>query len=221
MTTVTAIISAYFAEPYLPGRLENLREQDCIVLAIAQKDSAEARVLKLDGVDTILTDGVPTIYEAWNMMIEKAQTPYITNANCDDRIYPNMYKKMADALDRRKDYAVCYGNIDMVKEYDGERQLIDTPEGGFDVLMNYCFPGPMPMWRRSLHDSYGLFNGELKVAGDYEFWLRIAKEGEKFYKLQGGPVGMYLNRPDSAEHREATRSLIESAKVRSPYIKRR
>ena len=151
-------------------------------------------------------------------MIEKAETPYITNANCDDLTYEGTYKKMADALDRRKNIAVAYGNLDMEK--DGQVQTINAVEGDFSTLLSNCFVGPMPMWRKSLHDQYGLFDKKLHVAGDYEFWLRIAEQGEKFYRINH-TLGKYLYRADSAEHREQTRTVWESAKVRSPYIRRR
>ena len=159
MVRVTAIISAYFAEDYIERRLDNLQGQECHILACAQKDNAEARVLLDRGIDTILTDGVPTIYDAWNMMIEKAETPYITNANCDDLTYEGTYKKMADALDRRKNIAVAYGNLDMEK--DGQIQTINAVDGDFSTLLSNCFVGPMPMWRKSLHDQYGLFDKKL------------------------------------------------------------
>ena len=218
MVRVTAIISAYFAEQYIERRLDNLQGQECRILAIAQKEHAEARVLQDRGIDTILTDGVPTIYAAWNRLIEKADTPYITNANSDDLVYEGAYKKLADVLDRRKDYAVVNSNIDMEK--DGVVSTIETKGGDLSLLVTNCFVGPMPMWRRSLHDKYGLFDESLQVAGDYEFWLRIAAQGEKFYHVQGRPLGRYLYREDSAEHRQPTRTIWESARARKPYIRR-
>jgi len=40
--------------------------------------------------------------------------------------------------------------------------------------MRYCICGPQPLWRRSIHERHGWFDESFKVAGDYEFWLRIA-----------------------------------------------
>ena len=31
------------------------------------------------------------------------------------------------------------------------------------------------MWRRSVHDEHGLFSERYRIAGDYEFWARIAQ----------------------------------------------
>ena len=41
--------------------------------------------------------------------------------------------------------------------------------------------GPFVMWRRALHDKYGLFNPKLWVIGDSEFWSRV--RSEKFIKV--------------------------------------
>jgi len=218
MVRVTAIISAYFAEDYIERRLDNLQGQECNIIACAQKENAETRVLQDRGIDTILTDGVPTIYDAWNMMIEKVETPYITNANCDDLVYENAYKKMADALDRRKNAAVVYADLDID---DGNTvKAWNMVEGDYETLLANCFVGPMPMWRKSLHDQYGLFDEKLHVAGDYDFWLRIASQGEKFYHMKCQPLGKYLYRSDSAEHRQPTRAIWETARVRSQHIRR-
>lgn len=33
----------------------------------------------------------------------------------------------------------------------------------------------LTIWRKRLHGEFGYFDGTPKVAGDYEFWLRISK----------------------------------------------
>ena len=36
-------------------------------------------------------------------------------------------------------------------------------------------------WRRSVHDEIGYLDESLKLAFDYEFWLRLAKRGAPVY----------------------------------------
>ena len=218
---VTAIVSAYFAEEYLDGRITNLLDQDehPHIIAIAQKCSKEAEILaSYDKVLTILTNDIPGIYEAWNIGIRAAQTPYITNANCDDRLYPGALKKMADILDKETTYGVVYANQDIVTEIDGNPiGQFKWAEGGLPELMKGCFLGPMPMWRRQLHDRYGYFDENYKSAGDYEYWLRLAKGGVKFYHVRDWTSGAYLQRKNSVEHREPLRSLWETNNIRMKY----
>jgi len=119
---VTAIISAYFAEDYIQGRLENLVSQTekVDIIAVAQKGSIEAGICaRFPQVEIIQTNDIPGVYEAWNIGIKAANTPYITNANCDDRLAPHALKKMADILDKETTYGVVYPDVSIVEEIGG------------------------------------------------------------------------------------------------------
>jgi hypothetical protein len=50
------------------------------------------------------------------------------------------------------------------------------------------------MWRKSLHDKFGYFEEKYRSASDWEFWLRCAFGGSKFYKLNK-PLGLYYFNP--------------------------
>ena len=213
MTKVTAIVSAYYAADFLEARLENLRGVDTIV--VCQDKSNEASIAANFDVTVITTPDIPTVYAAWNMAIKAAKGDYIISANSDDEIYAGGVKVLQDALDEYQDYALAYFDVDRVE--DGEKiGVFEWAEGGFDDLMHGCFIGPMPMWRKSLHDKYGYFDEGLTVAGDYDFWLRIAKGGEKFYHVRS-IWGAHAERKDALEHRAPVRTLWETAQVRGRY----
>jgi len=72
------------------------------------------------------------------------------------------------------------------------------------------------MWRGSLHKKYGMFDAEMKSAGDYEFWLRLASVGERFVHIKR-VCGAYLRREDSVERREPLRTIWETARARTKY----
>lgn len=224
MVRVSAIVSAYYAEEYLEGRLDNLlaQSEQPEIVVVCQKDSAEHRIATLMLVKApvhrlVLTDNIPTIYEAWNQAIQFSTGKYITNANSDDRLYPGALMRMANTLEQNPDCGLVYSNVDIVEEIGGKPTgCYRWAEGDFDVLMKGCFMGPMPMWRKSLHDKYGLFDAEMHIAGDYEYWLRLANGGEKFYHINDA-LGAYLKRKDSAEHREELRAVWETARARGKY----
>ncbi len=225
--SVSAIVSAYYAEEYLQGRLENLAEQSIPpeIKVVCQEGSFEEviarkfRLKNLYELTLVLTKDIPTIYSAWNQGIAVAKGAFITNANCDDRLRAPSLEIMANELDRHPKYAVVYGDQEIVTVLGGITVgNFNWLEGGFPELLHGCFVGPMPMWRKALHDKYGLFDASYRVAGDYEFWLRIASKGEKFLHLRA-PVGVYLDRPESAEHRESVRTAWETSRIRSLYKK--
>ena len=58
-----------------------------------------------------------------------------------------------------------------------------------------CLPGPMPMWRKSVHDKVGFFKEDMRYAGDWEFFLRLVSAGSKFKKIDV-PLGLYYYNND-------------------------
>lgn len=218
---VSAIVSAYYASEYLMGRIENLLAQKPCpeILIVCQLDSTEEFIAAAyqGRARIITTKDVPTIYEAWNIGIAAARGKYLTNANSDDRLYPGALEYLADGLDDHPEVAVVYANSDIVTAIDGiPVNRYEMRQGGFPELLESCFVGPMPMWRRDLHATHGLFDANFRTAGDYEFWLRITAAGEKLLHLPR-TIGAYTHREDSAERREKLRTLWESARARSRY----
>ena len=62
-------------------------------------------------------------------------------------------------------------------------------------------PHNNPMWKKTLHDRFGAFEGKYGFAGDWEFWLRCAFGGAKFEKANQvlgiyyfNPVGISTNK---------------------------
>jgi tetratricopeptide (TPR) repeat protein len=68
------------------------------------------------------------------------------------------------------------------------------------------------MWRREAHNEYGYFDATFISAGDYEFWLKIAR-GRKFMHVRE-ILGLYLESPTSVEHRNAERAAWEVQEAR-------
>lgn len=221
---ITAIVSAYFAEKYLKYRIQNLLEQSANpeIVVVCEIDSPEDEIMRgfvYPQVKIVQTDPgfLPTVYDAWNRAIVHASGDLLVVANCDDVFYSGALEKMQRVLIEHEDVGVVYPDCDITKEWLGDPvdrfQLLP-----FDLqtMFQLCYIGPMPMWRKSLHDTHGLFDTAMLVAGDYEFWLRIASAGVKFYHFQQA-VGAYYHNKQGREHREYVRTLWETAKAKSRY----
>lgn len=222
MSTVGALVSAFYCEKYLRARLDNLLGQTSRpkILAVCLRGSAEHRILSEYRVPVVSTMTVPTIYGAWNKLLDVASTDYLVVANSDDSFYPHAIQRMQEALDDHPEIALVYPNADIVEEYGSGIPVgrFELPEFEVESMLELCYMGPMPMWRRSLHEKYGPFDSQMEVAGDYEFWLRAACAGEEFLHIPDS-LGQYLSRPDSREHREPIRTLWETARAKSRYTK--
>ncbi len=227
MVKLTGLLSTYYDLPLLKGRLDNLVDQNLDeVIVIAEEGSEELGVINnwrskhtlvRIRFRIIRTAGIPTLYAAWNDAIDLSNGEYLTNINTDDRLYPGALQKMIDVLDDNPDIGVVYPDVDRVDEIEGEPFGQYTwAEGGLAALLCGCFLGPMPMWRKSLHDEYGLFDPEMHSSGDYDFWLRLANAGVKFQRIPE-VLGAYFDRPESIEHREPIRTTWETARSRGKY----
>ena len=74
-----------------------------------------------------------------------------------------------------------------------------------------CLPGPMPLWRKAIHEKTGFFDTEnCNYADDWEMWLRAIDAGSKFKKVDQ-IVGLYLAGGRSQQN--DTKQRIEEAKI--------
>jgi len=220
MTRCTSIISAYFCEDWLQGRVTNLLEQSEVpaIVAVCQKGSKEDEILaKFPEVIRINTPDVPTVYKAWNLALRCVQTEFVNIANSDDRLDVNAIKEMVDELEKDKACGLAYSDCHVCSELNGEP--VASFEWGEGDLFDGCFIGPSPVYRTELHKLYGEYPEEYVVAGDYYFWLNLQYNGVKFLHIKkklctfwdrsGNPSVV-----NNLEYAQSNRTIFESAKAR-------
>jgi tetratricopeptide (TPR) repeat protein len=233
---VSAIVSAYNSQRYIRGRLEDLENQTIadrleIVVVNSGSQQNEEKIIKefqekYANIKYIKTNQRETVYGAWNRGIKASQGKYITNANTDDRLRPDAFEVMVNALESNPEIALVYADV-IITETENETFKRCTPVGNFkwlnfnrdDLLNKGCFVGPQPMWRREVHDKYGFFDASFVTSGDYEFWLRISQS----YTFMHLPVqlGLYLRSPGSIEHSNREKQREENYKILDMYRKAR
>jgi glycosyltransferase involved in cell wall biosynthesis len=227
---VSAIVSTYNSEEFMPGCLEDLCSQTIAdVMEIIVIDSAspqKERTIVADfqrqynNIKYIRTDHRETVYQAWNRGIKEASGSYITNANTDDRHRKDAFEIMAHTLDLHPDVALVYAdqlytsvaNETFASTSSHKRRV--WKEYSYQALRGHCLVGPQPMWRRSVHDRHGYFDESYASAGDWEFWLRIARS-EKFMKINK-VLGLYYENPRGVENSHSN-SHGEVERIRNSY----
>ncbi len=229
---VTAIVSTYNSERYIEGCLQDLVEQTLykkggleIIVVDSGSQQNEGNIVRwyaerYSNIHYIRTER-ETIYAAWNRAVQAASGRYLTNANTDDRHKNTALERMADELDRRADIALVYADS-FVTEHENDSfetasicAALRYPQFDRRLLFQLCYIGPHPMWRASLHERYGLFDGAMKSAGDYEFWLRICRT-ETLYHLPE-TLGLYLRSENSVEWSNVGLMHEESITARKRY----
>ena len=208
MLKVSALVSTYNSEQFLRGCLDDLISQTLwdkgeleIIVVNAGSKQHEARILR-----EYLADGIPLqvitslrepLYASWNRAIQLATGDYLTSANTDDRHRPDALEVLSSVLDEQPDiglaYADCYVTDTPNAVWGGEYHTLKTapyPTGrlnwsDFDPLrlLEQCYVGPQPVWRKALHSQIGLFDERFQLAGDFEMWLRMVATGIRFQRV--------------------------------------
>jgi glycosyltransferase involved in cell wall biosynthesis len=231
---VSAIVSAYNAERFIRGCLEDLVRQTLyqkdrleIVVVDSGSEQNEKAVVEefmksyknIVYIRTAMREG---IYAAWNRGIKAARGEYITNANTDDRHRSDALEVMAFMLNRRPDIGLVYADVLITNKENDTYEKI-APVGAYrwedfrrEILACHTYMGPQPMWRKSLHEKYGYFNESFAVSGDWEFWLRIAEDTQFLHIPEF--LGLYLASSGSIEHQNMEGRSKEDRRIQKIYI---
>lgn len=207
---VSIVCSLYRPEDYMDAFFEDISKQNAkhrceyIILDIGNSSSTghkiKAMAEKLPNHKYLRIEERIGIYEAWNIGIKISSHDLISNWNVDDFRHPSYFELSLSIFDMNPDLDILYSdclytyvpNLDWKKASLGgmaTRYL----NGVSDEFLRFNFFHNGPIWRRRLHDRYGLFNETLKSAGDYEFWLRCLKDPLNIYFIPLPLVGYYEN----------------------------
>lgn len=126
------------------------------------------------------------IYNGMNKGIRKATGAYVEILNSGDVLAaPDVTERMVKELEKAEYPAILYGN--MLKSYDG-KTIINRDTCGSEMYTPesflYFYKGTLnhdcAYIRRALFDKYGLYNEEMKICSDWEWYVKaIALGGEK------------------------------------------
>ena len=242
---VTAIVSAFKSERFLRGCLDDLEAQsiaDRLEIIVINSGSPQGEhaivteyIQRYDNIVYIRTPWTEGLYAAWNRGVLMASGEYLTSANTDDRHRPDALEVLARSLDDHPEACLAYAGYRITlaenETFDENTSAEAFMPQRYDRRMlrrGYCFPGPQPMWRRVLHDEFGLFDESYRSAGDLEFWLRVSKprgaarlrpnwRRDRFL-LVPETLGLYLKAQTSLEHSHpAAIDEAEKAKAKAKH----
>lgn len=228
---VSAIVSTYKSEQFISGLLDDLLNQtigDELEIIVIDSGSPEnegeivkAYQQKHSNIVYVRTER-ETVYAAWNRGIELARGTYLTNANTDDRRKSDMYEILSDYLDEHPEYDLVYSDCLITKEpnetfeRNSANGMYKFMEHNRQLLLDgMCYVGPMPMWRKNVHEKVGLFDPNFVTSGDLEFWVRLSEvfNLKKFNQM----LGLYMKREDSIEHSNLEAKALENKIISYKY----
>lgn len=193
---ITIITSLYKGERFIKGFLEEIAKQtiydDCehIIINANSPENEEPIIQefckKHENVKYLRLDFDPGLYAVWNIGIFLSKGEYITNANVDDRFCNTSLEELLTYIKKRPDVDLVYSDIVFTRDANKPFHMCSVfeyhnqPEFSLENVILYCCPGHHPLWRKSMHVRFGLFDTSYKIIGDHEYWIRSAYRGAKF-----------------------------------------
>lgn len=170
----------------------------------------------------------PGLYSCWNIGIQLARRPYISNANVDDLRDPDHVITLIKDLEQHPEVLVAATALNPFHEFPPDGTLPSNREGWYSdragrftaldlgVLSEgeqprldpHNMPHCMPVWRRSLHDRYGWFDEQrYGTYADWAFWLRVLSDGAYGW-INPAPLGFYFVNLESHNRRGTNLDLL-------------
>lgn len=189
MNPVFSIVTVvYNGEAHLEQTITSVLEQDYphieyIIIDGGSVDRTCDLIKKYeDRIDYWVSEPDNGIYDAMNKGIRKATGTHISFLNADDYLIPGCLSKVAKYISETS-ADISYGNQMNIWEDEG------------DVLTRTCIPNvdvieqkmgifhPATFVKKSVFDTYGLFDESFAISGDYEFIVRVYAAGCSFSYL--------------------------------------
>lgn len=118
------------------------------------------------------------IYDAWNRALGRARGDWIMFLGADDRLaHPQVLGRRTELLGRTFDRVdlVC-SRIAFVNEKGAIQKVVGTAWNWPILLTHQNVAHIGMMHHRSLFKKFGLFDTRYRIAGDYEFLLRLGEQ---------------------------------------------
>ncbi len=230
---VSIICSLYRGQSYIDRYLRNMVEQErfeeceLIVIDAASPDGEHETIRQFArefrNIRYHRCQDRIGIYEAWNLAVGMSSGEFLTNANLDDSRHSASIRLLCDTLDSHDDLDVAYSDcLYSLVPYlpwpvaEAINIRSNLPEITTRNLLEFNSPHCAPMWRRSLHDRFGLFDETFRSAGDWEFWLRCAQGGATFEKIEP-PIVQYFQNPTGISTSMDSPAIAEEEEIRTMY----
>lgn len=216
---VTVFCAVWSGDPdrwdLLEAHVANLRRQTRPVAAVYVFDDGDTPPDWVPGRRAVASRPL-SIYQAWSVGTQLAESPLLMNLNLDDRLAEDAVEVMGDELLRTGaglvggDWRICFdqattdavgrsGPVEPLRvaaewpPRPGARQRLGSGTGERGTY------GPATMWRRELHDRYpypwAFGTGEpIRVVGDLAWWLVLQQLGVELVRIPR-VVGRYRSHP--------------------------
>ncbi|AZN35789.1 FkbM family methyltransferase [Iodobacter ciconiae] len=189
---ISVLVSTYKSAAFIAECLDDLLAQtvaDQIEIIVIDANSPEnegeivaAYQAKHKNIRYVRTPERIGIYPAWNLAIEMAEGEFLISASTNDRLRADSCERLMQELDADAQLALVYGDsyLTNIAHQQFGTAIIQAgqywPPYSFELHLHNCMVGCHPMWRKRMHDEFGLFDESYIAIGDQDMWLRMAEK---------------------------------------------
>jgi glycosyltransferase involved in cell wall biosynthesis len=165
-----------------------------------------------------------------NVGFSKARGGYLTWTSDDNIFKPKALEFMAKFLDENPKIDLISCNMDEIDEKGNFIKVFANYQRSILQLITSCNVGACFMYRREIANKIGGYDQSLSNAEDYDYWCKIAANGnifysnENFYKYRRNSSSISANKADQVAinaniiRKRYSSELIK--KYKPPYFKK-
>jgi hypothetical protein len=230
VSVITAIGDPKIYSKYFQSYLESVLDQHMFmetehIIVYSKWHEFFNKLKKYPNFKLVKEEETLGVYNAWNIGIQNSTTDYITNWNVDDIRHPINTKIKYDLLSKNN-IDVAYNwyvatstieedfyNIDFSNKF-----VLQYPDNYENHVLENCYAGPDPMWKKSLHNTVGYFNYKnYPSIGDWEMWIRFAKKANAKFKLISEVLCIYRDHDNTVSKSYINKIQDQKIKLYQEY----
>ena len=175
----------YIEQTILSVINQTYRNVEYIIIDGGSSDGTLDIIRKYESyIDFWVSETDDGMYQAINKGMQRASGEIVAYLNSDDLYYPDTLEKVVNYFANNLSAELVYGNLDFVDE-EGKKlftQKYPKFRLNFFIRANCSMIGqPAAFWRSSLLKKTGMFDESLKMASDFDFFIRAGMIGRLVY----------------------------------------
>ena len=183
MLKVSIITPCFNSEKYIEETINSVAVQtysniEHIIIDGCSTDNSLKIIAKYPGLK-VVSKPDKSMYEAINKGIDMSQGDVIAYLNSDDLYYNDTIEKVVEYFSKNSGTDFIFGGLDLIDhdlKFIARYEFPDFNLKLFASVQWSLIPQQASFWLKSVNDKAGKFNPDFKLAGDYEFFLRVAKK---------------------------------------------
>lgn len=181
---LSIIVATYNSDKTLNNTLESLLNQtysdfEVLIIDGLSKDNTVSIIKKFEKL--FLNKNIPFIwvsekdrgiYDAWNKGLNLVNSNWVSFLGSDDIYYPDALENYSNEIDKQKNINYICSKVEYVDEKRNVLKILKNPYNKNQMIryMNIAHVGSFH--HKKLFETFGNFDINYKIVGDYEFFMR-------------------------------------------------